>query len=193
MRFFVWIFVILALAALLMGPVGAVEAQRPTPTPPPPTWTPGPAPTKTPTPAPPTPTPAATPAATPSSTLGLRVRGATEGMVAVVQWQDAAGQWHDVSGWQAALHPDAAGNATVNWGYPATMAGQGPFRFALYAEGQLVAAGDPFTLGGDRWTTITLQPLLPITGGTVLPLLLPLLLLTGAAAFAALSRRLRRL
>ncbi len=191
MRSFVWIFVILALAALLMGPVGAVEAQRPTPTPPPLTWTPGPAPTKTPTPAPPTATPAASRAATQSATLGLRVRGATEGMVAVVQWQDAAGQWHDVSGWQAILHPDAAGNATVSWGYPATMAGQGPFRFALYAEGQLVATGDPFTLGGDRWTTIILQPLLPITGGSAWPLLFASLLV--AVAFGALSRKLRRL
>lgn len=57
----------------------------------------------------------------------------------VVQWQDAAGNWHDVKGWQGPpdlIIPDSSG-AMVGlkaWGVAPTDFGTGPFRWIVYAD-----------------------------------------------------------
>ena len=61
--------------------------------------------------------------------IELRIPGAAPGMRIVVQWQDPAGGWHTVEGWQHPLDE----HGFVRWGvYPRDM-GSGPFRWALLA------------------------------------------------------------
>ncbi len=81
----------------------------------------------------PTPIPTATAAATPgpSSPAGgairLRVEGATADMWTMIEWQDAAGGWHLVEGWQGTLEVDH----TKSWWVAASDFGRGPFRWVV--------------------------------------------------------------
>lgn len=61
-----------------------------------------------------------------------------------VQWQDAAGGWHDIEGWQGAFNPDQR----VLWYVGEDHLGRGPFRWLVYAEqgGELVGASASFNL-----------------------------------------------
>jgi hypothetical protein len=75
---------------------------------------------------------------------------------ATVQWGDAAGQWHDVEGWQGPLQrvdSEPQPYSQVRWWVYARDYGKGPFRWAIYQAGtpasvrgaQLMVSG-PFTL-----------------------------------------------
>ena len=58
----------------------------------------------------------------------LRARSAPAGVWTVVQWQDSAGGWHDVDGWQGTLD---AGDQKMWWLAP-NLFGKGPFRWSVY-------------------------------------------------------------
>ena len=71
----------------------------------------------------------------------------------VVQWQDNAGQWHDVIGWRGtpdSISVDAQGNLVGHktWWVAEEDLGRGTFRWLVYREkgGVLLATGDKFTL-----------------------------------------------
>jgi hypothetical protein len=53
---------------------------------------------------------------------------AAPGLWAVVQWQDMAGDWHDVEGWQGAADADGL----LRWWVEAGDFGGRPFRWAAY-------------------------------------------------------------
>ena len=85
----------------------------------------------------------------------------------VVQWYDAAGNWHNVDGWQGSL--DTIEQKEVGWvGQKEWWAGQeilgaGPFRWLVYGQdGQLLATSDVFALpelpGGTITVALSLEP-----------------------------------
>lgn len=105
----------------------------------------------TPTPVPPTETPV------PPSATEQPVRGAliilqqsdTEPFPAqawtVVQWQNEAGRWYDVEGWQGTFDS----NDRVVWWVSADSLGDGPFRWQVYdsaARDELLATSEAFDL-----------------------------------------------
>ena len=80
--------------------------------------------------------------------IELRMETAQPGLWAVVQWQDTAGDWHDVENWSAALD-----SGYQQWGVFPAQFGRGPFRWTIYggAGGKLLAVSAPFDLpAGDR-------------------------------------------
>ena len=80
--------------------------------------------------------------------IDLHVQSARTGLWAVVEWQDTAGDWHDVENWSAALD-----SGYQQWGVFPAQFGRGPFRWAVYggAGGKLLAVSAPFDLpAGDR-------------------------------------------
>jgi hypothetical protein len=74
----------------------------------------------------------------------LQVPSAPAGVWTVVQWQDSAGGWHDIDGWENTLDE---GNKRVWWVAPAAF-GTGPFRWLVYQSqgGKLLATSDSFYL-----------------------------------------------
>jgi hypothetical protein len=66
----------------------------------------------------------------------------------VVQWQDAAGDWHDVGGWRGPLDEVAKGEGRKVWWLPNHLRGAGPFRWQVYdyASGSLLVESGPFYL-----------------------------------------------
>ena len=80
----------------------------------------------------------------PGAHISLRAPAAPPGIWTVVQWQDRAGDWHDVEGWRGKL--DTTGQKM--WWVAHKDFGAGPFRWALYASqgGPLLTASDPFYL-----------------------------------------------
>ena len=74
----------------------------------------------------------------------LRAPSAPAGAWTVVQWQDTAGNWHDVDGWQGTLE---AGDQKMWWLAP-DLFGKGPFRWLIYRgdRARLLAASAPFYL-----------------------------------------------
>lgn len=78
----------------------------------------------------------------------------------IVQWQDNAGDWRDVEGWQGTLDQ---GNKKT-WWVAAKDFGQGPFRWTIYdgAGGPMLAASAPFYLPDQANQTVTIElPLAP--------------------------------
>jgi hypothetical protein len=75
--------------------------------------------------------------------LELQTKGAPNDAWAVVQWQDSAGGWNDVEGWQGTL--DSGGK---RWWVSQADFNKGPFRWAVYRHqrGALLATSDPFYL-----------------------------------------------
>lgn len=59
--------------------------------------------------------------------LELHLNQPPAGVWTVVQWQDSAGNWHDVEGWQGV--PDADGGK--RWWVAAKDFGTGPFRWVV--------------------------------------------------------------
>jgi hypothetical protein len=123
---------------------------------------------------------------------------------AEVEWQDDAGAWHAVSGWQGPLTAAADGQGEVTWYLGAAELGAGPFRWSLYdgQGGARLASSSPFSLPETEGSTVTVemqlapQPLLPqsgdispalIVGGLSLMVGATLTLVVGAG-----SRRRRR-
>jgi hypothetical protein len=65
-----------------------------------------------------------------------------------VQWQDAAGAWHDVEGWQGALDEAYRGVGKKTWAVADGHLGGGPYRWLIYArpDGDVVMTSRPFYL-----------------------------------------------
>ncbi|TEU10265.1 MAG: hypothetical protein E3J21_26870 [Anaerolineales bacterium] len=78
------------------------------------------------------------------SCIELHVYPPQPGLWAIVQWQDSAGGWHDIEGWQGTLEE---GHKQVWWVAPGIF-GKGPFRWAIYQSrgGQLLVTSDSFYL-----------------------------------------------
>ncbi len=76
--------------------------------------------------------------------IALRVPSAPAGVWTVVQWQDSAGGWHDVDGWQGTL--DAGDQKT--WWLGPNLFGEGPFRWLVYRDdrARLLATSASFYL-----------------------------------------------
>jgi hypothetical protein len=76
--------------------------------------------------------------------IEVRGQGVPDGVWAVVQWQDSAGGWHDVEGWQDTL------NKGQMWWVAQRDFGKGPFRWAIYQGqgGELLATSESFYLPG---------------------------------------------
>jgi hypothetical protein len=75
----------------------------------------------------------------------LHVRPAQAGLWTIVQWQDSAGDWHDIEGWSGTLDE---GSKRVWWVAPAAF-GTGPFRWTVYQSpggDKLLATSDSFYL-----------------------------------------------
>lgn len=66
----------------------------------------------------------------------------------VVQWQDQAGKWHDVLGWQGTLDDMTAGQGQKAWWVYHSDLGKGPFRWRVYRNqgGRLLVTSAPFML-----------------------------------------------
>ena len=86
--------------------------------------------------------------------IELYVEPVQSGLWAVVQWQDAAGTWHDVEGWR-----DALAGGYQQWALFPPEYGRGPFRWAIYegAGGKLLAASAPFDLPSMNMTRVTVS------------------------------------
>jgi hypothetical protein len=82
---------------------------------------------------------------------------APAGSWAVVQWQDSAGNWHEVEGWRGALP------ASARWWVAAKDFGKGPFRWAVSQGpgGSVLGLSSPFYLPGAANETlgVTAAPL----------------------------------
>ena len=61
-------------------------------------------------------------------TIVLHVVAPPSGLWATVEWQDVAGNWHLVDGWQGTLESDG----TKTWWVAQADRGKGPFRWVLY-------------------------------------------------------------
>jgi hypothetical protein len=76
--------------------------------------------------------------------LELQVQPSQPGLWAVVQWQDSAGNWHDVEGWQGRLNS----SGWQQWWVAAKDFGTGPFRWVIKREltSPPLAASSSFSL-----------------------------------------------
>lgn len=77
----------------------------------------------------------------------LQAPSAPAGAWTIVQWQDTAGGWHDIDGWQGTLDE---GNQKMWWLAP-DLFGKGPFRWLVYQStkgDKLLATSDSFYLPG---------------------------------------------
>ncbi len=76
--------------------------------------------------------------------LELHLSQPPVGAWTVVQWQDSAGNWHDVEGWQGP--PDADGGKS--WWVAAKDFGTGPFRWVVQQGpgGRVLGMSAPFHL-----------------------------------------------
>jgi hypothetical protein len=113
---------------------------------------------------PPQPTRTPTPISSPDTTkrrdekpiggyIELRVQPAQAGLWSVVQWQDAAGNWHDVEGWRGTVE-----GIRVWWVAEADF-GKGPFRWVIYQgqDGPRLATSPPFYLPSQANQTLQIQ------------------------------------
>lgn len=75
--------------------------------------------------------------------IRLRLSTANPTLSAVVQWQDANGNWHSVSGWRSELSEEL-----VKWEVNPNDFGKGPFRWMIYERSQnnVIAVSDNFFL-----------------------------------------------
>lgn len=78
--------------------------------------------------------------------IELKVTGAPPEAWSVVQWQDSAGGWHAVEGWQSELNA----NGTTRWWVAAKDFGTGPFRWVVTAgiDKPTLTNSQAFTLPG---------------------------------------------
>lgn len=99
-----------------------------------------------PTPVTPTPTSAPLPRVRDGGLIQLIVPSAQAGLWTLVQWQDALGGWHDVTGWQGTLD----GDMQLWWVDEADL-GKGPFRWRVYQSrgGALLGQSALFHLPAD--------------------------------------------
>ena len=66
----------------------------------------------------------------------------------VVQWQDRAGEWHDVVGWQGSLDEANSAGCKKVWWVAREDLDQGPFRWVIYwyRGGESLAQSESFDL-----------------------------------------------
>ena len=103
--------------------------------------------------------------------IDLRVLFTPEGLQAVahwqelwtiVQWQDRAGGWHDVTGWQGTLDEAVSTEGQKVWWVADEDLGTGPFRWVVYQgrAGRELACSEPFDLPGAVGETVRVEVLL---------------------------------
>jgi uncharacterized repeat protein (TIGR01451 family) len=107
------------------------------------------------------------------SHVALLVDSAQVGLWAVVQWQDGAGNWHDVEGWQGELEDGAQ-----DWWVASRDFGAGPFRWVVYQDqgkSTVLAESQAFELpsGPDESVRVSLSPVAPNPTATPEPPSLP--------------------
>jgi hypothetical protein len=93
----------------------------------------------------------------------LQVAPADQPYWAVVQWQDAHGRWHDVTGWRGEVRGGAS------WWVAEKDFGKGPFRWALYPSGGPIVdqGGGRFLYRGEKQILAVSQPFsLPTRAGS---------------------------
>jgi len=90
----------------------------------------------------------------------LQVPSAPTGVWTIVQWQDSAGGWHDIDGWQGTLDE---GDQKM-WWLASDLFGKGPFRWLVYQSTRgekLLAASESFYLpdaeGEKLWVEVSLS------------------------------------
>jgi len=93
------------------------------------------------------------------ATIELRVPAALASLWTMVQWQDAAGNWRDVQGWQGTFDAVSQGEGTKTWWVAQRDWGTGPFRWELCQQptGAVLAASDPFYLPGAANQTVRIN------------------------------------
>jgi hypothetical protein len=76
----------------------------------------------------------------------------------MVQWQDQAGNWHDVEGWQGTLET----NHTKRWWVAARDFGKGSFRWVVAGSrgGRLLAGSVSFDLPDEAYEVVRVQVVL---------------------------------
>lgn len=86
--------------------------------------------------------------------IQLQLPNGQPGAWTVVQWQDSAGNWHDVEGWQGVIE----GNQKT-WWVDAKDFRTGPFRWVVYAEqnGQILSQSNPFYLPTGATETVMVE------------------------------------
>jgi hypothetical protein len=91
------------------------------------------------------------------ATITLMVENPPPQAWTVVQWQDAFGEWRDVTGWQGRLD-DGAGDAKI-WWVAAKDFDTGPFRWQVYEQdgGELAASSDAFMLPAEAGAVVVVE------------------------------------
>jgi len=88
--------------------------------------------------------------------ISLQAGGVPAGAWSVVQWQDSAGNWHEVEGWRG-----LAANSSRWWVHPKDF-GRGPFRWLVTTgpAGIVTKISPPFYLptGANETTLVTVEP-----------------------------------
>lgn len=94
----------------------------------------------------------------PGAYIELQTQAAPPEAWTKVQWQDQAGDWHEVEGWQGTL--ESGGNK--RWWVAAKDFGRGPFRWVVMAGkgGQLLAFSAPFNLPGGSYEIVQVKVVL---------------------------------
>lgn len=93
------------------------------------------------------------------NTITLYATAIPSGAWASVQWQDGLGNWHEVEGWAGRLEAlDDSETQFIKWAASTDNAGQGPFRWVIYAEpgGAVLATSDSFNLPGGEGVDLAL-------------------------------------
>ena len=81
----------------------------------------------------------------------------------VVQWQDGAGHWHSVEGWQGSLDEVTVDDGKIAgrkvWWLAGDLFGRGPFRWMVYRvrAGKLVAESASFHLPDREGSTVIVE------------------------------------
>ena len=93
---------------------------------------------------------------------GLQAVAHWQELWTVVQWQDRAGAWHDVTGWQGTLDEANPTEGQKVWWVADEDLGTGPFHWVLYhgRAGRELACSEPFDLPGAVGETVRVQVLL---------------------------------
>jgi hypothetical protein len=93
------------------------------------------------------------------SYIELHIYPPQPGLWAIVQWQDSAGGWHNVEGWEGTLD---RGHRKVWWVAP-DIFGKGPFRWVVYQSerSRLLAASGSFYLPHSADKKVRIEMSLP--------------------------------
>jgi hypothetical protein len=62
-------------------------------------------------------------------------------LIAVVQWQDELGEWHDIDGWQSEIE-----GSRITWHRAAKDLRTGPFRWVVYGDSVILGTSESFSL-----------------------------------------------